>query len=136
MMPMDTWGRNHGQTAHGPEDTIAWISPDGMAMSQIDYIATNLKYRNFVRKEYTAHPWRGNMEHHRQRSAVKIEIQLRYKRNYFTKPPKETGTEIHYNITQARKQPELLDQYLQDHQIKINYEQNKTTTENWDNARK
>ena len=74
------------------------------------------------------------MEQNRQRSAVITKIQIRYKHNYITKPSKDTGTEIKYNITQARNRPELLEQHFLNKQIHMQYEHKKTTTENWNHA--
>ena len=75
------------------------------------------------------------MEQQRQHSAVITKIQIRYKHNYFVKPSKATGAEIKYNIAQARKQPELLEQHFLNKQIHIKYEQRATTTENWKRAK-
>ena len=50
--------------------------------------------------------------------------------------PEETGTEIPNNIQHARKPPELLDHYMHDHQIHLQYDNNKSTAQNWEYAKK
>ena len=132
---MNTWRRNPGQTKHDPDEAITWISPNGKTLRQIDYILINQKYRNWVRRVFAEHSWRGNMEQNRQHSAIIMKIQVRHKHNYFTKPPKKTGTEIQYDIKHATKQPELLEQHFTNSQIHIEYENAKTTAENWGRAK-
>merc|ERR1712105_44170 len=132
---MNTWRRDPGQQKHDPNDAITWISPDGKTMRQVDYILINHRHRNFVRKAHTIHEWRGNAEQNRQHSAIIMKIQLRYKHQSLAKPPPETGAEIKYNIRQARKQPELLERHFPNKQIHIQYQQNKTATENWNDAK-
>ena len=73
------------------------------------------------------------MDQQRQRAAVKMELRLRFEGDYFLKPIKETGRDISYNIKHARRQPGLLDQYIQAN-IQIQYDTDKTTPENWIDA--
>jgi len=134
MISMNTWRRNPGQTEHDPDSAITWISQNGKNNAanrlhsyqpQTSGLCPQSTYHTLLARK---------IEQNRQRSAVIMKIQLRYKRNYFTKPSKGTGTEIRRNITQARKQPELLEQHFLNKQIHIQYEHNKTTTENWNHA--
>ena len=59
MILMNTWRRNPGQTERGPNNATTWISPDGKAMMQIDFILINRRRSNFVRKARTIHAWGG-----------------------------------------------------------------------------
>merc|ERR1712112_644064 len=70
------------------------------------------------------------MGHH---ATIKMDLRLRFKKDYFTKHPKETGIHIQYITKQARKQRELLEQHMRDKQIHSTYDPNKTITENWTN---
>ena len=60
-----------------------------------------------MRKTYVAREWRCNMEQKRQHAAVKLDLCIHFKRDYFKKPTPGKGTEVTYNIKQVRTQREL-----------------------------
>ena len=57
---------------------------------QIDSITVSHKYRNFVRGAHVMQAWRGNQEQQRHRAAVKLEIRIHLKKQYFATPQKDT----------------------------------------------
>ena len=56
--------------------------------------------------------------------------------NYFGNPRRETGAEISYNIRQARKQPELLEQHIQKNNSEIIHNEQESASQNWEQTKK
>lgn len=125
---MNTWRRNHGRLEH-PLESSTCVSPDGNVHRKIDYVTVNQKYRIFVRKTQIAQNWRWNMGHQRQHDVIRAELQLRFKKSYFYKAPIATGKK-YITTLNMRKIHELLDQYMREQQIHIQYEPNKTAIGN------
>ena len=78
---------------------------------EIDYIMVNQKYRNCVRKAHVIQKLNRNPERQRQQAAVKLEICLHLKKQYFTTPKQDTGNEVEYDLKKLRAEPKLLEQH-------------------------
>jgi len=99
-----------------------WTSPDGQTQRQIDYIMINNKYRNTVRKSWTAQHWRGNMAQQRQHATIILEITLKMVRNYHKKSPPETGNRVKYDITSRREEPAKLEKWHEKQEQQQNHQ--------------
>ena len=119
---MTTWKRQPKQTKHEPEDISTWIHPCRTVRRQIDYIMVNQKYRNCVRKAHVVQEFNGNPEQQRHHAAVKLEICLRIKKQYFATPKQDAGNEIEYGLKKLIVEHKLLEQHCETNQIEFPYQ--------------
>ena len=110
--------------------------PCGAIKRQIDYIMVNRKYRDCVRKAYAIPAWRANQEQQRHHDAIKMEIRIRLKKQYFETPKHGAGNEVEYNLKRLRAEPQLLEQHCKTNQIQFQYQSNQGVATNWGKMKK
>ena len=135
LIPMTTWKRQPKQTKHEPGDISTRVHPCVTIRRQIDYIMVSRKYRNCVRRAHVIQEFKGNPEPQRQQAAVKLEICLHLKKEYFTTPKQDAGNEVEYDLKKLRAEPKLLEQHCRANQIGFQYQTKLCVTQNWENMK-
>ena len=102
---------------------------------QIDYIVINCRFSNCARKEYVAHGWGANLEQQRLHAALRMGICLHFTKHYYQEIWHATGIGIHYNIKQARMQPELLTRHISERKIFFTYDSGNDHSQNWEHTK-
>jgi len=77
---------------------------------------------------HVVHNWRGNRDQKRQHATINMQICLHFAKGILQKTIRETGTEVRYNVKQARMMPELIEQHITGNQIQFTYTDKKFPT--------
>ena len=150
MIPMNTWKRpqlnmqektqlkwrtekrniRRNTTKIHKQKAITWTSLNNKIHRQIDYTLINQRFRNNVKSAQTIDGWQANMQQDKQHKAICMQICLKLAK---TTENTKTGNrhKITYNIHDLKLYTETLKKCLELQTPHYEYDNNKTTQQNW-----